>query len=105
MSTFDYQQSKQLAVNLVEKFGTESKVITPAKTVRVKTVFMDSRKFGRPDGAQQSQVKRVYAAGTEVEINTNDRLDIKGVVYLITNVEVYNFDNKTKVLYILDIAK
>jgi len=105
MSTFDYGKSKELAIRLVEKFGTECKVETKLKTQKAKIVFMSNTKADKAEGPVQQQDKKVYVAGTNLDINMNDRINVKNTVYLITSVEMYNFDNSSKILYILGISK
>lgn len=105
MSAFDYAQSKEMALRLVEKFGTECKLITQTKTTTAKCVFMENKKNDTPAGPVQSTTRTVYVAGVNADVNTNDRINIKNTLYVITNTELYDFDNKTKVLYILTIGK
>lgn len=105
MSTFDYGQSKQMAYRLVDKFGTDCKIMTKTKTKSAKCVLMSNTKTDKIDGPVSSTVKSVYVTGIDLEISPNDRITIKGSVYLITTAELYNFDNATKVLYVLTVAK
>lgn len=105
MSTFDYAGAKETAIRLVEKFGTICKVENGVKSKSAKVVFMNSKKGSRDDGATVQQSKQVYLTGINLEVNTNERLRIKNDVYLITDLETYNFDNSSKILYVATIAK
>lgn len=105
MSTFDYGNTKEMALRLVEKFGTDCKVSNATRTYSAKAVFMTNAKGTKDEGASITQNKRVYVCGISLEINPTNTLTFKNTVYLITGVEQYNFDGKTKVLYVLDVAK
>lgn len=105
MSTFDYGQSREMAYRLVDKFGTDCKVRTSTRVRSAQCVFINNSKQERVDSPVQLTTKRVYLVGVDLELSVSDRLEIKRDVYLITAVETYNFDNQTKVLFVLEIAK
>lgn len=106
MSSFDYAGSKEMALRLVTKFGADCRIVTKTKSTKAKCVFMKNDKLDTPQGPVQQQTKTLYVAGTDNVISMNDKVELsRGDVYLVTSVQLYNFDNKTKLLYILEVAK
>lgn len=105
MSSYNYTKSKETAIKLVTKFGTDCKIITPIKTVKALCVFMSNNKKDSIDAPTQQTTKKVYVAGVDLEISVNNRFQIRQDIYLITSVDLYNFDNSTKVLYVLTLAQ
>ena len=105
MSTFDYAGSKELAMRLVEKFGTTCKIETATKIKNANVVFVDNTKGSGVDSATATKSKQVYVTGVDLDVAANDRLIYKKETYLILDVEEYNFDGNNRILLVMTVAK